>query len=490
MKNAIFLIIGTVFLLSVMALSSFASAAPPAAPTPTPTVEVDAANLDVVQPAAPINPGTMASRILVYNPDTTGTATVSIRILNPGGTAIYTFPNFTVAVDGAVVKTLPSSITSPFSGSAMISSDKNIQAFVTDANSNNGARDEYGGTLLPAATLSLPLVRHLAPSTQNSIIAVQNTGVTATNITLNLYDTNGNLLTGLPGTTASNVPPQSSAYFNTGTIFPSGQFTGTGEVTADGTIAVAASEQTRYQKDTASFRALGASDQGTTLYVNFAEHTTTAAGAPINWNELYVRNEGSSPTTITAQYFTTIGVSKYTTTTVSSIPPKGMAPFIDSLPAFKTPLGTAFKGWVKLTSGSGQPLSAYSLEYWKGTRMFGMEAVPSTQAGTMEVCGDVLKTTTQISKINILNTGGASASVTIKVYSPTTTKSVGTKTVTIAPNNVYSFASSVFSGAGSSFEGIAIVTSTGPQIVTSVYTPYVNSGVPGGVTSFECAKLQ
>ena len=164
--------------------------------TPLPTVtdvgddispgDVSDSSVDAAA-AAPISPGTMTSSIFVFNPDTS-TATVGITIIKSDGTTAYTFPTFTVAANGAVAKSLPSSIKSPFAGSAVVSSDKNVQAFVTDSNENKPARDEYEGTLSPNANLVLPLVRHLAPNTQNSIIAVQNTGNASADITLQLYN--------------------------------------------------------------------------------------------------------------------------------------------------------------------------------------------------------------------------------------------------------------------------------------------------------------
>ena len=74
---------------------------------------------------------------------------------------------------------------------------------------------------------------------------------------------------------ATSVAPRASAYFDTGSIFPSGTFTGTAEISASGGVALAGSEQTRYLKDTASFRALTSADDGNPLYVGFVERRRT-----------------------------------------------------------------------------------------------------------------------------------------------------------------------------------------------------------------------
>jgi hypothetical protein len=43
-----------------------------------------------------------------------------------------------------------------------------------------------------------------------------------------------------------------------------------------------------------------------------------------------------------------------------------------------------------------------------------------------------------------------------------------------------------FSIAGTSFEGLAVITATGSPVIASVYSPH--SG--GGVTFYNCLKLQ
>jgi hypothetical protein len=507
MNKRLLVAMGGFVLVSLLALSSFAAAAPAAKNTPVPQQAAtatpvpsgadegeagspdNAPDLGVGAAAAPVNPGTMSSRIFVFNLDTS-IATVSINFLNSAGTSVAAISPFTIKPNGAVAKPLPPGITSPFSGSAVVSSDKNIQAFVTDSNAGNTARDEYDGTLLPNAKLVLPFVRHLTPNTQNSIIAVQNTSGGAANITLNLFDPSGNLVA---SPTMNGVAPLASAYFNTNNItFPPGGI-GSAEITAGGTIALAGSEQTRYLKDTASFRALTSADEGTTLYVGFVERRRNATGTPISWSEIYVRNDGSSPTDIKAEFYSFTGALMKAVTR-TQIPAKGVAQFLTNNAVefgSLTKSSAYFKGWARITSiNSPQPVALYSLEAQNsGNKLFGTGGIALT--GTKFACGDALRFTlpSQNSIINIVNAGGGPANITVKLYKPSTGAQVGTKTVNAVGANKLvnvSLSDGAFTSAGSSFEGLAVVTSSGPQIFASVYTPYSS----GGVTSFSCARLQ
>ncbi len=494
----------------LLALSSLAAAAPAAKSTPVPQQAVtatpvpsspddggagpadNAPDLDVGAAAlAPTNPGPMTSKILVFNLDT-ATATVSIKIVRMDGSTAYTFPNFTVAKSGAVAKALPSSIASPFKGSAVVSSDKNVQAFVTDSNGTNTARDEYDGTLLPNANLVLPFVRHLAPNTQNSIIAVQNTSTGPANITLNLFNQSG---TPVATQTINSVASNASAYFDTNTIFPSGTFIGSAEISAGG-VPLAASEQTRYLKDTASFRALSpglapAGDEGTKLYAGFVERQKNSSGVLIRWSELYARNDGTAPTNITVKFYSSAGVLALSTAP-TTVPPKGIAQFLTNAAAFSslTKSTSYYKGWAVITSSNSQPMTLYALAARSsGTQLFATSGIAST--GTRFACGDALRigTPAQYSMINIVNPGGTgtSANVTIQVYKPSGAPG-GTKSITVGVNKLVSvsLSDSAFSTAGA--EGLAVVKSTGANpapIFASVFTPFGS----GGVTSYNCARF-
>jgi hypothetical protein len=498
--------VGGFVLVSLLAWSSFAAAAPAAKGTPVPLRAATATPVPTVAggsqtdsadnapdvgvdaaAAGPVAPGAMTSRIFLFNLDAS-TATVGINFLNLDGTTKATIAPFSIPSNGAVAKPLPSAIKSPFSGSAVVSSDKNVQAFVTDSNSNNTARDKYQGMLSPNANLVFPFVRHLARNTQNSIIAIQNTSNAPADITLHLFDQGGNEVA---APTANGLAPLASHYFNTNAIFPSGTFTGTAQVSATGGAALAGSEQTRFMKDTASFRALTSADEATTLYVGFVERRRNSAGTPTSWSEIYVRNDGSNATDITAQFYSQTGAPALAVTR-TAVPPNGIAQFLTNGGEFKsfTQPGAYFKGWTRITS-SGQPLALYSLDAQNsGARLFGMEGM--TSPGSKFACGDALRLDSpsqpQFSTINIVNPNASAVNATVRLYSAGNGAAAGTKTVKVGSKNLVSvvLSDAAFANAGTSFEGLAVVSSPGPQIFASVYSPYGS----GGVTFYNCLRLQ
>jgi hypothetical protein len=336
----------------------------------------------------------------------------------------------------------------------------------------------------------LPFVRHLAPTKQNSLIAVQNTSSGPANITLNLYDPGGNLVA---APTTNGVAPLATAYFDTGTLFPAGTFLGSAEISAGGTIALAGSEQTRYLKDTASFQALTPADEGSTLYVGFVERQRNTAGVPLRWTELYARNDGSSPTDIRLQFYSAAGVlMSAASKTRTQVPPKGLAQFLTNAAEFSllTKTTTYFKGWAVLTSGnSPQPLSLYALSARSsGTQLFGTSGFAAT--GTQFACGDLLRYSSpaQNSTLNLVNTGGTAATVTVQLYKPTTGGGAGKKTLAVGAHRLVSLVltDSAFAGAGTTFEGLGVVTSSGPPLLVSVFSPYGS----GGLTSYNCLRLR
>lgn len=507
-KRLAIAIAGTILVL-LLAWSSLASAAPSAtgvvlAPssltaTPAPTV-VDTGDTadNAPQPAAPagpVDPGIMTSRIFIFNLDTANAATVGITFYKPDGSTAGSIAPFTIPANGAVAKALPGTITIGFKGSALVSSNRNVQAFVTDSNGNNTARDEYDGTGSPSPNLVLPFVRYLAPKTQNSIIAVQNTGNAPANITLQLYQPNGSLG---PFQTFAGVPPLASRYFDTGSIPGlSAPFTGSAEISSSGGVALAGGEQTRYMQDTASFRALSSADDAPTLYVGFVERRRNSTGTPISWSEIYVRNDGGSATDITAKFYSAAGVQMSglpaTATFRPGVQPNGQASFVTKNPGFQslTQSTAYFKGWAMITSSNSQPLSLYSLEAQNsGSRLFGMNGLTAT--GNKFACGDTFRiaSPSQNSQINIVNPNSTAASVTVKLYKQNgSTGSTGwTKTLSVPARRLVTFALSdaAFNAVGSTFEGLAVVTATGQKVFATVYTAYA----AGGITSYTCTRLQ
>ncbi len=507
MKKVMVLVIGGLVLVSMLAATSFVSAAPPVGPAgapalaATPTlVPADSENLDPeelnaepeIDPAAvtPVAPGLMTSSIVVFNPDVAA-ASVSINIVKPDGSSAYAFPTFSVAANGAVVKVLPASLGSPFSGSAVVSSDRQVQAFVTNANSTNKARDTYEGTSAVANSLMLPFVRHLSVNKQHSTIAVQNTSSSAGSVTLHLYDVNGNEQ-GSP--VSLPVQPSASAFFDTNTLFPSGTFVGSAQVVGSSGINIAAAEQTSYYMDTASFRAQNTTDQGTTLYVPFAERRRNLRNAILNWSEIFVRNNGTGPTDVKAEFYPyTGGTAPRFTITRTGVPQNGQAQFLTNSTEFAKLLsatGTYFRGWVKLTS-SGQPISLYSLASQNsGLRLFGTSGIPGEQLGTKFACGDTFRMTlpARYSKIVVVNPNPTTAKITVRLYKPGNGVAAGTKTYSLGANKVWQLAVSntAFGAVGSKFEGLSVISSNGPKVAVTVYTQYG----AGGVAATNCNLLQ
>lgn len=464
--------------------------------TPTPTATVDgqinpegnAPDLQIgAEALTPVAPGVMTSRIVVFNLDTS-TATVGIKFYNSSGANLASISPFSVVANGAVAKALPTGIGTGFKGSAVVSSNKNVQAYVTDANGTNTARDEYNGGDGAGSTLTLPLVRHLSKDKQNSVIAVQNTSSTAGNVTLHLYNSNG---TEMGTGTAVTVQPSASAYFDTNNLIPSGIFIGSGTLIGDPGLTIAAAEQTKYYKDTASFAGLSSGDQGTTLYLPFVERRRNSTGAILSWNEIFVRNNGGSPTDITLTLFSAAGAQK-TPVKRTGIPANGQAQFMLNTSEFAgltSSTNAYFSGWATITS-NGQPISAFALDAQSsGARLFGLSAKPSSRVGPKYACGDAFRITTpaQNSKINLVNFGGTAANVTVKLFKPSNGALGGSKTYPVGVHKlvIVNLTDAAFAAAGTTFEGLAVVSSTSGNVVVSVNTQYAS----GGITSVDCTKL-
>jgi hypothetical protein len=212
---------------------------------------------------------------------------------------------------------------------------------------------------------------------------------------------------------------------------------------------------------------------------------------PTSWSEIYVRNDGSIATDITAQFYSAAGaLMNAVTTTRHQVPANGMAQFLTNAPEFKslTQPTAYFKGWATITS-SGQPLALYSLDAQNGgVRLFGMDGI--TAPGARFACGDALRydSTSQYSTINIVNANASAANVTVKLYKASNGAGAGAKTVKVGANKLVSVVLSdgAFANAGLNFEGLAVVSSPSPHIFASVYSPYGG----GGVTFYNCLRLQ
>jgi hypothetical protein len=511
-----------VFVLALFAMSSLAFAAPntakatktpmvnagtlPATRTPKPTRTPKATKTVTVTPetsatpsaeptedlsaaaVTPVPPGTMTSSVLLYNPDTSGTANTTLHVYDLTGAEVYSTTK-TIPANGAVVIPMPASLPSPFRGSAMVASDKQVQAMVLNANAGGTARDIYEGSGAPSTSVAIPVFRHLGNAAQKSIIAVQNTDAsTAAAVTLHYFNADGTEGAGSP-LAPVNVPPLASTYFDSMTLFGTSSFSYT--VRVDSTTNVAAAEQVLYMKDTASVRGLTTAEQGTTLLLNNIERKMSGSTA-LNWSEIYVRNNGGSAANVTVTFYLGSTGAVKTTLGPTTIPPNGYALF--STRAL-TALSTAFTGYAKVTSD--QSVAVEWLEINSpattslGAKFFAYNGVPSTQYSSNWVCGNVWRKTTnptQYTTLKIVNVDTATANLSVKLFLPTTGAQKVAKTYTLAAGRQLSIAlnGSAFSGAGTNFNGMSLVQSTnGKKIVVTALTTYGANAL----TSFTCNNL-
>lgn len=435
----------------------------------------------------PVTPGVMTSQIVIFNPDTSGAATVRVEVYNAGGGVAYS-RTLNVSANGAQLVTLPASLGTNFQGGAQISSDKNVQAIVVGSNANKTARDSYEGTMAPAPDVILPLVRHLAANTQNTILAIQNTTDSAAGVTARFYDLNGFNVS----TQNLSIAGHQSAYLNTNTLFPAGTFVGSARITSNQNHNIAVAAQTLYYKDTAALSGISASDGDSILFLNQAERKVKANGIALNWSEIFVRNNGANATSVTLDFYSPAGAPVTSVTSATPVAPNGTAPFLLNDAAFAG-LGDNYSGWVKIRSG-GENLTAVSLQAFdKGKRLYRVNAPSDRVLGNRYVCGDTSRMTTQNSRISILNTDGAvNARVLVRLYDKTTGAKIVQTKVRIAPNSVGTvlLSDSKFAAAGTNYQGMTLVQTKGTpaKLVVTVDNPY-GSAKPSGTSGYACSKL-
>ncbi len=453
----------------------------PATATPLP----EAAEDEAVQ-AAPVAPGAMTSQILVFNPDTSGEATVQIDVYDASGAVSFTTTQ-TVAKNGAKLVTLPGSLGANFQGGAQISSDKNVQAMVLTANNTKTAFDAYEGAVAPALDVTLPLVRHLALNTQNSQLAIQNTTANAATTTVTFYNADGSVA----NTTNLNIAAHQSAYLNTNAVFPGGAFAGSVRVVSNQNVAVAS--QTLYTKDTAAFSGIDSATAANELYLSQAQRKINGNGIAVNWSEIFVRNNGGDKTTITLNFYSSTG-QLVTSLSANDVASNGTAQFSLN-DAASAALGTNFVGWARVSS-SGEPLTAASLDVLnKGKRMTGINAASPDGLGTRFVCGDVARMTTENSQLKILNPGDAgNAKVIVRLFDKDSGAKIAQTKVVVAPQSVATvmLSDSKFAAAGTNFQGMALVFVKGaapPPVLVTASNPYANPKL-AGTTGYTCSKIQ
>lgn len=433
----------------------------------------------------PVAPGPMTSTILIFNPDTSGAAAVKLDIYDASGAVAHT-TTINVAANGMKAVTLPGSLGANFQGGAQISSDKNVQAIVVGANANKTARDSYEGTIAPALDVTLPLVRHLAANTQNTILAIQNTTANAANVTITFY--------GIDGIQAAqenlNLAAHQSSYLNTNTLFTANTFVGSARIISNQNVAVAA--QTSYFKDTAAFDGTNTNQSATTLWLNQADRKINNKDLSVNWSEIFVRNNGTAETDVTLDFYSLTG-TPIASFTENAVPANGTAQFLLNTDAFSA-LGKAYSGWAKISS-SGEPLTATTLHVLnKGKRMFSVNGLAPDALGKRFVCGDTARMGTQNSRISILNTDAAlTAKMVIRLHDKETGAKLAQTKVNVPPNTTTTvlLSDTKFAAAGTDYQGMTFLQAKGvnaPQVVITVSNPYGSSKLTG-TTGYMCTKL-
>lgn len=491
MKQRLFLILGALLLAFVFA-NAFVNAAPPAqdpAPkttTPEPLSIGEEQESAEAAELAPVAPGQMTSTILIFNPDSSGEATVQLDIYDASGAVAYT-TTVQVAKNGMKMVALPGSLGNGFKGGAQISSDKNVQAIVIGANSSKTARDEYEGNLAPSLEVSLPLVRHLAANTQNTVLAIQNTTANDATVNLTLYNADGSTAQ----SEELEIAAHQSAYRSTNTFFPSGTFVGSARITSDQNIAVTA--QTMYFKDTAAFYGANVGDSDMTLFLNQAERKINGVNVAVNWSEIFVRNNGENPTNITLDFYALTGelVSSFS---ANDVAPNGSAQFLLNDAGYAA-LGNAFSGWVKISSSS-EPIAATALNVLnKGNRLYSINASAAPNIGKRYVCGDVSRQPTQNSQLKILNTDSSvNAKVIVRLFDKETGAKVAQAKFKIPANHSATvlMSDTKFAAAGTNYQGMALVYAKGatpPKIQVNVNAPFGDPKLKG-TTGYACSKMQ
>ncbi len=436
----------------------------PAEPTATDTAAPIDANKN-----APIAPGPLTSQLLILNPDRGGTAKVTVNVFDSSGAVAFS-DAFKLKENGAKLVTLPKSVGNDFLGSARVTANRRVQALVLDSNADNTASDTYEVSALKSNAVTLPFVRHLTNTTQNTLIAIQNTFAESTDATFRAYDETGAEILSHPVT----IPANASAYLNTDELFGAIQFVGSARITANHPIV--ASALSSYMQDTASLRALHDTEASARVIVPGIERKQRKDGIINAWNEMYIRNNGNAPTDITVAYYNQKGQLK-TTVTRTNVPAGGLA-MLDSKQAELDALGKKFAGWANVTSSNDTPLAIAALAARaRGKQLVGINARARERVTGRAVCGDVRISSEQKSVLTIVNTvRGKKARVRVRFYSHAEGAPLGETEVEIAPNGIFRLTAK--NGLPNNFQGIALlnVDASKTRFITAFVTTQTLEG--------------
>jgi hypothetical protein len=451
---------------------------------PKPTRASDATATPVPAPKnknAAVKPRRLTSRLLIVNPHRTGNARVKIEVFDSDGNVAHT-QNIKIQKNAAKIFTLPESVGNNFLGSARITANRRIQALVLDSDNGGTSSDTYEATGSAPGALTLPLVRHIAPGTQNSIIAIQNTASAPAAGSFTAYDANGAEVLSHP----LSIPPNASVYLNTDDLFGSTQFLGSARITADRTLAAA--ELTLNKHDSASFDALYERDSNNKHVVLGIERKRRKDGKLNGWNELYVRNDEGAPSDITVKYYKKTGKVSGKLTR-KNVPPGGLAVF-DTREADLNFLGLRFSGWATVTGKNGARVSVHSLaSRTRAKQWMGLESIVRSRINGRGVCGDLQANPAGKSILTLVNTHAKQkALVHLRFYKHEKGQALGSHDLELKPNSQISLVPG--KGLPTNFRGIVLIdanTGDAGRIVAMVTTQTFKNGVANGTTAYLCS---
>lgn len=397
---------------------------------------------------AAVAPRRISSQLLIINPHGEGKARVTVNVFDLTGAIAYS-DTVKINQNGAKVVTVPKTLGNNFLGSARLTSNRRIQAIVLDNTVDGTSSDTYEATGTMMQELTLPFVRHLAPTTQNSIIAIQNTSSAPADTLFAAYDLNGVEVLAYP----VSIPPNASAYLNTDDLFGTNVFVGSARITSNRTIAAA--EIAMNMQDTASFDGLTTRDESNKHVVPVVERKRRKDGTINTWNELYVRNNGTTATDITVKYFNKKGQVKGIVKR-SNVPAGGLATFVTRESEFDF-LGNKYSGRVVVSGASGAKLVVHSLgARVRGKQWMGVESIIRQRVNGRGVCADVRSTAKNKTVLALTNVHRKkNALVHLRFYSHIKGKPAGSVDITLGPDETAYLDDR--NGIPGNFEGIALI---------------------------------
>lgn len=443
------------------------TANPRATKTPQATPEPNAIVESTPDPNTPDDndaSALLSSQLVIVNPGSNGAARVTVNFFDLQGAIAYS-DTLRIRANGAALLKAPPELGSDFLGSARSVSNQRVQALVVDSNGAGTASDAYEASNITANTLTLPFVLHNTTVPAHSLIAVQNTSALGADATFTAYDTDGNEILAHPFTLA----PHASVYLDTRDLIGANAFLGSARITADRRLA--AVELTAFAQDTASIRALAASEANARLVIPLLERKRNAKRGPVAWSQVYVRNEGDAPTDITLRVFTAQGARQLNVTR-ANVPAGGMAVFDLRADEFQW-LGRKFVGWARLGSTNKTPLTAYAfLARAQGKQRMATGAFAPARVKGRSVCGDVRVTAKQTSVLSLLNTDPKRpARVQLRFYNSADGALIAEWVREIAPKTQIRIAPT--DGLPQNFRGIALLNADpefSRKVVASVVT--------------------